>query len=134
MNTDKNNAQLPQSSVSVSAFLNGKAKLDFEKWLKKQPYVYFNKYTKLIIIHNKVYSELNQLFINTLYLEWFDNIGFHIGRDMVDNYWLENSTFFERLELNGYDYISVLKSVSEAIEKANELYNAHFLADTQAEH
>ena len=127
-NTDPK-PQCVQTDVSVSAFLNGKAKQDF------LDYYWTNYIGKTRFLNQK--SETEEFF-NSLYptfkialiIEWFDSIGFHIGRDMVDNYWLENSTFFERLEINGYDYIAILKTVSDAIEKANELYNAHFLADT----
>jgi hypothetical protein len=124
MTPDKNNTKLPQSSGIVSAFLNGKAKQDFEKWLDIQE----------VAPYKVMFWDIPKIVQVAYIVEWFDSIGFHIGRDTVDNYWLENSTFFERLEINGYDYIVILKSISEAIEKANELYNAHFLADTQAEH
>jgi hypothetical protein len=116
--------------VSGSALLNGKAKTDFELWLKKQPNFIFNKYTRKIVFMGKILvDDLPENYINTLIFEWLDSIGFHIGRDMVDNYWLENSTFYERLELNGYDYIAIIKTLPDAIKKANELYNADIKAD-----
>jgi len=59
--------------------LQGKAKEEFEKWLKKQPFVYFNKYTKSIIIHNRDWSELNQCFINSLIIDWFDSVGIYVN-------------------------------------------------------
>jgi hypothetical protein len=126
-------AQSLQMAVSVSAFLTGKAKQDFIEYYCKY-YIAKTRFLNKKSETEEFFESLYPTFKKALIIEWFDSIGFHIGRDMVENYWLENSTFFEGLEINGYDYIAILKSDSEAIEKANELYNAHFLADTQAEH
>jgi len=100
--------------------LTDKAKEKFEEW-------YYGKYLseKIVKYENvgEFFESLHLIFQQALIVEWLDSIGFHIGRDMVDNYWLENSTFYERLGLDGYDYIPTIKTLSEAIEKANNLIN-----------
>ena len=112
--------------------LTGKAKEDFEKWLKKQSFSNFNNYTKYIIIHNKVYTDLNELFINALIIEWFDTVGIFILPELVNI-----STMFFTITIFHNEYrtetgktmteLSNFKSrqevTIEAIKKANELYN-----------
>ena len=127
-----------QTSVSGSAFLIGKAQTDFWEWYLLPETLKSHKLSSMFNFSNGNAIKVNFLAMpdvcrQAIIIEWFDSIGFHIGRDMVENYWLENSTFFERLEIDGYDYIAILKNLSDAIKKANELYNAHFLAVTQAD-
>ncbi len=137
--SDTNQAQaLNKTDVSGSAFLIGKAQTDFWKWYLLPETLKAHKLSSMFKFSNSNAIKVNFLAMpdicqEAIINEWFDSIGFHIGRDMVDNYWLENSTFFERLEINGYDYIAIIKSLNDAIKKANELYNAHFLAVTQAD-
>ncbi len=124
--------QLLETTVNTSFFLKGKALNDFNKWLWK----YVNKKEKQNISENTFFDWFNNcdsIIRNAYMFTWFDLIGFHIGRDMVDNYWLENSTFFERLEMNGYDYISTIKTIDDAFEKAMVIYNNYFSGRTQNE-
>jgi hypothetical protein len=123
-------------NIQEKAFLTGKAQEEFWNWYLSPEILKEHKLLPMFKFSNENIIKVNFLAMpdvcqKAIIVEWFDSIGFHIGRDMVDNYWLENSTFFERLEMNGYDYIAVLKSVSEAIEKSNELYNTHFLDFSQ---
>lgn len=103
--------------------LTGKAKEDFEKWLKKQSFVNFNKYTKKIIIDNKIYSELNERFVSTLIIEWFDSAGIYITTEIM-----AKNIFSFRIDYdNIFDCEECFKTRQEAqvkaIEKANEIYN-----------
>lgn len=104
--------------------MNGQAKIDFEKWLKQQPFVNYNKYTKQIIIHNKVYSELNKRFQHALIIEFFDSVGIII----TINYWTEASYTISNKN-GGKDLYSGLcgktrqEATEKAIEKAVEIYN-----------
>jgi hypothetical protein len=130
--------QLNKQAVSGSAFLVGQAQTDFWKWYLLKETLIAHKLAGVfrfsgenaVKISFLAESETCQ---NALIIEWFDSIGFHIGRDMVNNYWLENSTFFKNLNLNGYDYLPALNSYSDAIKKANEIYNNHFLVNTEAD-
>lgn len=102
--------------------LTGKTKEDFEKCLKKQPFSNFNNYTKHIIIHNKVYTDLNELFINALIIEWFDSVGYIIiiGHNSLIK------KFYYCIEKIFYDcgtQSTRQEATIEAIKKANELYN-----------
>ena len=129
---------LSKTAVSGSAFLVGKAQTDFWEWYLLPKTLKAHKLSTMFKFSNGNAIKINFLAMpevcqEAIINEWFDSIGFHIGRDMVDNYWLENSTFYERLELNGYDYIAVIKTLQDAIKKANELYNAHFSANTEAD-
>jgi len=107
--------------------LTRKAKEQFEKWLKKQPFARYNTYTKKIIIHGKEYSELNESFVQTLNIDWFDSVKIHIGietknvdsfrtfiYEMPHTFWMENK-FSNRKD-----------ALESAIQKANEIYNERF--------
>ena len=104
--------------------LTGKTKEDFEKWLKKQPFSNFNNYTKHIIIHNKVYTDLNELFINALIIEWFDSVGIIIYTYQVKTESVELWQYCIKNEGESpFIYKSRQEATIEAIKKANELYN-----------
>lgn len=108
----------------MSELLTGKCKEDFEKWLKKQPFVYFNKYTKSIIIQGKEYSELNERFLTALIIEFFDSVGISIFQ-----YPIVNSKDFDSVILYSGTYINInvrlsrQQATNEAIKKSNLIYN-----------
>jgi len=110
--------------------LTDKAKKDFEKWLKTQPDFRLNNHTKAIIFKGCLsFDCFPEFFKETMFLIWFESIGFHIGRDSVQSWWIENSTYKQQqAEANdetfsNYDFFENIESQSEAIKKANELYN-----------
>lgn len=105
--------------------LTGKCKEDFEKWIISEIY-YLGKET------------LSDLFMNALYIEFFDSVGFHIkiyphlGAGQIVYYpsfiYLDERHFenernvvFDNGEL--YYTTSRLDAKNEAIKKANEIYN-----------
>jgi hypothetical protein len=140
MNTDKNNTQLPQSSVSVSDFLNGKAKQDFEMFIFRQ------KGTLPKGIESYNYYDLTKSYIVSDIINWFDSIGFYIktypylgGGQVVfypsfiyrDEKYNENerNVLFDNGEL--YYSINRQDATIEVIKKANVIYNEKVV---QAEH
>lgn len=139
MNTEENNTQLPQSSVSVSAFLTGKAKQDFEKWLKQKDSFLFDDDILRI-------DDLHHFLLNGYITEWFDEIGFHIkiyphlggGQNVFypsfiyrDEKYNENerNVLFDNGEL--YYSINRQEAINEVVKKANIIYNEKVV---QAEH
>ena len=127
-----------QAAVSGSAFLVGKAQKDFWDWYLLPETLKSHKLSGMFKFSNSNVIKVNFLAMpdvcqEAIINEWFESIGFHIGRDMINNYWLENSTFFERLGQNAYDYVSIFKSNSDVIKKSNEIYNTYFLTDMQAD-
>jgi len=88
---------------------------------KFQEYVY-SKYE----IGYYQFLELPLVCQQALWVEWFESIGFHIGRDMVNSYWLETSTYHE---INAtvdedWDYEHENAETLDAIlEKATEIFN-----------
>lgn len=114
--------------------LTDKAKDDFWKWflsdeiLKKNKLHGMRKFNNVnrVIIYFLALPDICQ---EAIYIEWFESIGFHIGRYTVQEWWIENSTYMEQLAkskdetFSNYDFIEKIKSQSEAIEKVNELYN-----------
>jgi len=95
--------------------LTDKAKKDFEFWLKKQPFAHFNKYTKQIIIHNQIYSDLNLLFQQALIIEWFESLDKQL------------STLYSEIFNCYYQENKYQKKVSEiqllAIKESIKIYN-----------
>lgn len=92
--------------------LTGKALIFFENWLVKQPYARRNNYSKNIIVEGKLYTDLNEIFVNTLIIEWFD---FEERINFQDLYMTE----FKK-EFLMYPISTIQK---EIILKANEIYN-----------
>lgn len=92
--------------------LTDKALRFFENWLTKQPYARKNSYTKNIVIDRKVYTDLNEIFVNALIVEWFDS-------DDRINFQDLYMTEFK----NGFLMYPISSIQKEAIIKANEIYN-----------
>jgi hypothetical protein len=112
--------------------LTDKAKQEFEKWLKQQQNIIFNKYTKAFVFMGKlVFYDLPET-VQFLYIsEWFDTIGITV--DIIPRMSDENKIVFEpntfclKHEIVTEDFIRFetrQEAVYEAIKKANEIYNS----------
>lgn len=90
--------------------LTGKAKQDFEQWCEDQ------LYDRFISQHHL--SELDETCLNALIIEFFDFIGIYINVLKYEEKWkiIVNTQF-------KYTFESRQEAITEAIIKANELYN-----------
>lgn len=141
MNTDENNTQLPQSSVSVSAFLNGKAKQDFEVFQIHRSLAITNAdrlenykldFKDLEPYKNHIWR-MDKVYLNALLIEWFDSVGiFIIIQKLVYEPLFDCHINGLKNQITSGSFDTRNEATIEAIERANELYNAHFLAVTQA--
>lgn len=141
----KTNPESCLANVSVSAFLNGKAKQDFLDYYWKN-YIgktrFLNQKSETEEFFNSLYPTLK----TTLIIDFFDSIGFyikiypHLGGGQIvfypsfiyrDEKYNENerNVLFD----NGELYYSLIRqeAVFEAVKKANDVYNVKFF---QAEH
>lgn len=166
MNTEENNAQLSQSSVSKSVFLTGKCEEDF------LINIYYNEDTnqasderkKEFVIHHalKWFERQDKRLKTALIIEWLDSIGINITIEIdVNNsanscedgcencescYDTWNSEYkycicvFTEIKNKANDYSTSFSennfqlrkdALENAIQKANELYNAKVV---EAEH
>jgi len=143
MDKSKNTKTVPESlvaSVSVSAFLTGKAKQDFEMFIFRQ------KGTLPKGIESYNYYDLTKSYIVSDIVNWFDSIGFyikiypHLGGGQVvfypsfiyrDGKYNENerNVLFDNGEL--YYSINRQDATIEVIKKANVIYNEKVV---EAEH
>ena len=104
--------------------LTGKAKQDFEFWLRDYYEINrkdYNKYPFPVIL--KKYYRKTDIEINALIIEWFDSVGIYIGLVRFN----VGSGYFEaRIHYHGGIYftsISRQEATTKAIEKANTIYN-----------
>lgn len=133
MNTDKNNTQLPQSSVSVSAFLTGKAKQDFEKGVI--PLI--REIEKTPITDEKrcldwIY-DTNDLIQIAHYVMWFDSVNLQITTEAIQGGEFRCFVLKDKFHHHWIDdrFENRQKAIISAIKKANELYNENVV---EAEH
>ena len=92
--------------------LTGKAKLDFEKWLDKQnvaPY-------KVMFYDIPIVVQIAYL------IEWFDSVGIIITSD----YFELNKGFYSEILDSNFAIVKPTRqeALTEAIKKANEIYNS----------
>lgn len=158
-NTDPK-TQCVQTDVSVSAFLNGKAKQDFIKWYDKN-YISVEKFLK-DYDPEQLFKSLHEPFKPTLIVEWLDSIGINItigidvnnsanscedgceNCDSCYDTWNPEYEYciyiFTEIENNLNDYSTSFSennfqsrkdALENSIQKANELYNAKVV---EAEH
>lgn len=133
MENSKNNTQLPQTAVSVSAFLTGKAKQDFEKGII--PLI--QKIENTSITDEKRCLEwiydANNLIQIPHYIMWFDSIGITVDimpRMNGEKVVFEPNTFCLKYEITTEDFVQFenrLDAQIKALEKANEIYNEKFV-------
>ncbi|MFV8336458.1 hypothetical protein ACNQF7_10285 [Flavobacterium sp. RSP29] len=121
MNTDKNNTQLPQSSVSVSAGLSGKSKVDFEKWLEN----------KDVAPYKVMFYDIPKIVQHAYIIEWLDSVEIYI-HSFPRFYKLikySGKSCYPEIEIESKKYFKdrTLANLS-AIKKAVKIYN------TEAEH
>jgi len=121
MNSDKNNTQLPQSSVSKSVLVSDKCKLDFEKWLDKQnvaPY-------KVMFYDIPVIVQIAYL------VEWFDIVGLNIyTKPRFHDGGLSFDGFIDGMKISKIEteyFKSRTEAFLKAIELANVFYNDNFV-------
>ena len=129
------NSQLRQTTVSKSALLTKKAKKDFEMFIFRQ------KGTLPKGIESYNYYDLQNSYIISDIISWFDSIEFYINIKVIKNKMLTYVKGFDSevtLHFQG-DLITInsdcLKNdiyntrneaVLKAIQKASELYNTNF--------
>ena len=106
--------------------LTGKCKEDFEKWLREQDYGDTDGFESRIVIKNHLtpfsYYPLSMQF--GVYQDFFGDVEIDLGNDSKNSFWVftENEKYFDSRERSYID-IDRLTSRSEAIKKANEIYN-----------
>ena len=140
MNTDKNNTQLPQSSVSVSAFLTGKAKQDFEVFQIHRSLAITNAdrlenykldFKDLEPYKNHIWR-MDKVYLNALLIEWFDSVGiFIIIQKLIYEPLFDVHVNGLRNQITSGSFDTRNEATTEAIRIANELYNTKFV---EAEH
>lgn len=142
MTTDKNNTQLPQSSVSVSAFLTGKAKQDFEIFQIHRSLAITNadrlENYKLDFKDLEPYKHhiwrMDEVYLKSLIIEWFDSVGLLIGiyPNLYGRFvWHLNKSKTYKRWSNDMSYESRIEATKACIEKVNDIYNENVV---EAEH
>jgi hypothetical protein len=122
MNTEENNTQLPQSSVSVSAGLSGKAKVDFEKWLDNQN----------VAPYKVMFYDIPKIVQHAYIIEWLDSVeiyvdcGFYANGRMCSG--LESTKYELGFRTTGTKCTTRQEAINYAITEAVKIYN------TEAEH
>ncbi len=98
--------------------LNGKAKEEFFNWLDNQG-------VNGIDISNwefEKFHSLSNVSKNSLIIEWFDSIGIYITSD----YFELNKGFYSEILNENFAIVKPTRqeALTEAIKKANEIYNS----------
>ena len=114
--------------------LTGKAKEDFENYVLNKELGHDSEV--LISVYNQEtlfinYNNVKETLLNALIIEWFDSVGIYISINYVDFYdELRNDTGFETyvtnkgLSVKFRSVSSRQEALTEAIKKANEIYNS----------
>ena len=92
--------------------LNGKAKKDFILWLNNQP----------VAPYEVMLDDIPKCYLNSLIIEWFDSIGIYITSD----YFELNKGFYSEILNENFAIVKPTRqeALTEAIKKANEIYNS----------
>lgn len=138
MNTYKNNTQLPQSSVSVSAFLNGKAKQYFLDYYWKN-YIGKTRFLNQKSETDEFFNSLYPTFQNALIIDFFDSSGVFISiipiiyqNERLNCFHVEiNNKFVGQKRIHSRNFNSRTEAILRAVEFANVLYNERVV---EAEH
>ena len=91
--------------------LTGKAKEDFILWLNNQP----------VAPYEVMLDDIPKCYLNSLIIEWFDSVGIYITSD----YFELNKGFYSEILNSNFASIKPTRqeALTEAIKKANEIYN-----------
>jgi len=111
--------------------MNGKAKEDFESWLRKQPNFIYNKYTRKIVFMGKIlFEDLPSNIKNAFIIEWIDSVGVTV--DVIPRLSEKNGIAFEpntfcvetEFTTEDFEQFSTRQEATEkAIEVAVNIYN-----------
>ena len=104
--------------------LTGKAKEDFENYVLNENLRHDSEV--LISVYNQEtlfidYKDLKKPLLNALIIEWFDSVGIIITSD----YFELNKGFYSEILNENFEIIKPThqEALTEAIKKANEIYN-----------
>jgi hypothetical protein len=113
-----------------------RTKENFEKWLKQQQNIIFNRYNKVFVFMGKLnFYDLPEIIFHSYIIEWFDTSELYIA---IENYFLGDSKvpMFRYVISDGFqilsmktDFYSRNQCLKEAIERTNEIYNSRFVAE-----
>lgn len=131
MEKQTQNPQLPQNALS-SSILNGKAKIEFLKWFKKQNLELTIKFEEYNNKPNKKARNLSDTIHNSIIKNWLETIGFSISiylvndEDEIDNFWR-----WEIIRKNGgrnfggqkTSFLAEIESLKYAINYFNEWFS-----------
>jgi hypothetical protein len=142
MDKDKTIPPLSQTTVSVSAFLTGKAKQDFEVFQIHRSLAITNadrlENYKIDFKDLEPYSHhiwrMDKTYLNALIIEWFDSVGLLIGvyPNLYGRFvWHLNKSETYKRWSNDMSYESRIEATKACIEKVNDIYNENVV---EAEH
>ncbi len=104
--------------------LTGKAKEDFENYVLNKELGHDSEV--LISVYNQEslfinYNNVKETLLNALIIEWFDSVGIIITSD----YFELNKGFYSEILESNFEIIKPTRkeALTEAIKKANEIYN-----------
>ena len=105
--------------------LTGKAKEDFENYVLNENLRHDSEV--LISIYNQEtlfidYKDVKKPLLNALIIEWFDSVGIYITSD----YFELNKGFYSEILNENFAIVKPTRqeALTEAIKKANEIYNS----------
>lgn len=125
--------------------LTDKAKNDFIIWSKNQKDLLIgvqipNTIGGTVLHLNSNIEILPKRILNHLIIEWFDSVGVTVDvmpilnnplKFMPNTFWLEKEFSMTDEEVEYFE--SRQEATLEAIKKANEIYNIHFMRSNEAE-
>lgn len=104
--------------------LTNKAKEDFENYVLNKNLGHDSEV--LISVYNQEtlfidYKDVKKTLLNALIIEWFDSVGIYITFDYLDL----NKCFYSEILNENFEIIKPTRqeALTEAIKKANEIYN-----------
>ena len=101
--------------------LTGETKLDFERWLHSNDVLIKDG----IYDHTYLTDVFDKLPLNLQYasiIEWFDSVGIYITSDYLEL----NRVFYSEILNENFEIVKPNRqeALTEAIKKANEIYNS----------
>ena len=104
--------------------LTGKAKEDFENYVLNENLRHDSEV--LISVYNQEtlfidYKDVKKPLLNALIIEWFDSVGIYITSDYLEL----NKGFYSEILNENFEIVKPTRqeALTEAIKKANEIYN-----------